>query len=94
MTTPNPPEWAVKTEVTRLQKENLELREELRSCVEKCAKAAEDFVEQSATHILHYHDKEGRTSEERVFHEARFGEIYKAILDSRPLVKKIMEEPK
>ena len=61
----------------------LALFESVKEAVEKeredSALAARDFVEKNATYILHYHDKEGRTSEERVFHEARFQEIYQAI---------------
>ena len=47
--------------------------------LEAAANQAETFIENHATHILHYHDKEGRTTEERVFHEARFKEISEVI---------------
>ena len=54
---------------------DLAVREERKNC----ADTVEKFLEESATHILHYHDKEGRTTKERVFHEARFKEIVETI---------------
>ena len=46
---------------------------------DRCAKAIDDYVKNHATHILHYHDKEGRTTDELVFHKARFGQLSAAI---------------
>jgi hypothetical protein len=39
-----------------------------------------EVFENLGTHILHYHDKEGRTTEEQVIHKARWREIAKAIV--------------
>lgn len=44
------------------------------------ATIVEKFMNGHGTHILHYHDKEGRTSEEIVIHKARFQEVAQAIL--------------
>ena len=56
------------------------------------------IFEKLSTHILHYHDKEGRTTEEQVIHKARWKEIAQAIHSTlKPyalkLPKQIMNPP-
>ena len=38
------------------------------------------IFEEKQTHILHYHDKEGRTTEEQVIHKARYREIARTLI--------------
>ena len=65
-----------------------------KAALEEAEKVTKNYVEMYATHILHYHDKEGRTTNERVFHEARFDEIVKPIRSIKPetIIEKVDNE--